>query len=91
MSVDEDEDCTRAPSYFEETMREFFTLVAAAIGKAVESPEVEPWSANQNITERLKVREDDYETYIERPLLGYSFNIFQQEFIQNQLYNELGN
>lgn len=66
-------------------MREFLSLLEAAIGKAVKSPEVQALFANQNITERLKVRKDDYETYIERPLLGYSFNIVQQESIKNQL------
>lgn len=68
-------------------MEQFLTLLLAAIGKTVESLEVQALFADQDITEELSVDDDDYETYVERPLLGYSFNITEQESIKNPRYN----
>jgi hypothetical protein len=79
------------PLPMKDTMKKFLTLLTAAIGKAVESPEVKALFANQKIAEQLSVGNDNYETYIERPLLGYSFNIIEREFIENQLYSESRN
>lgn len=69
-------------------MKQFLTLLTAAIGKSVDSPEVQRLFADQDITEELIVDDNDYETYVERPMLGYSLNIIEQEFIKNPLYNE---
>jgi hypothetical protein len=69
-------------------MEIFLELVMTAIGKAIDSPEVQALFADQDINEQLSVDDDDYETYVERPMLGYSFNIIEQEFIKNPLYNE---
>jgi hypothetical protein len=69
-------------------MENFLTLLTAAIGKSVDSPEVQALFADQDITEKLIVDDDDYETYVERPLLGYSFNIIEQESIKNPKYNQ---
>lgn len=64
-------------------MEEFLILLTAAIGKSIDSPEVQALFADQDITEKLSIDEDDYETYIERPMLGYSFNIISQPYVKN--------
>lgn len=69
-------------------MENFLILLTAAIGKDINSPEVAALFADQDILETINIDEDDYETFVTRPMLGYSLIIVNQPFIKNPKYKE---
>ncbi len=69
-------------------MENFLELLISAIGKNIDSDEVIDLFNDQDIDERISIDEDDYETYVTRPLLGYSFNIISQPYVKNPAFKK---